>query len=129
MKHASKKESIKAFTEAEARAKEALEKQEKIDALMAEISELECHAEVVSSISLLNVQVHQADCGVGVIIEQNANKIKVQYADGQKTYVINRKYKNRPTFEDDQETVDAFTEYDEIVEQLKRLRAQMKRIS
>ena len=129
MTHASKKDSIKAFTEAEARAKEAREKQEKIDALMAEIRELEHKTEVFSEISLLNVQVHQADHGVGVIIEQKVNKIKVKYSDCEKTYYINRKYINRPTFEDDKETVDAFTEYDEIVEQLKKLKAQLSRIS
>ena len=129
MEHASKRDSIRAYTEAEARAKEAREKQEKIDALMVEISELESKAEAISRISLINVQVHQPKQGVGVVIEQNGNKIKVRYADCEKEYFINRKYINRPTFEDDKETVDAFTEYDEIVEQLKRLRAQVSAIA
>lgn len=128
MTHASKKDSIKAFTEAEARAKEAQEKQEKIDVLMAEISELECRAEMFTQISLLNVQVYQPTYGDGVIIEQNVNKIKVRYSDCEKTYFINRKYMNRPKFEDDQATVDAFTEYDELCEKIKRLKSQLERL-
>ncbi len=129
IQHASKKESIKAFTEAEARVKEAREKQEKIEAIEAEIRKLECRAEVFAGISLINVQVHQADLGTGVIIEQNVNKIKVRYSDCEKSYFINRKYINRPVFENDKETVDAFTEYDEIIEQIEMLKAKLSRLS
>lgn len=128
IKHASKRDSIKAFTEAEAREKEEREKQEKIDALMDKISELERKSEVFAEISLLNVQVYQSDYGVGLIIEQTVNKIKVRYSNCEKTYFINHKYINRPTFENDKETVDAFTEYDEIVEQIKRLKSQLNRL-
>ena len=128
MKHASKKDSIKAFTEAEARAKEAREKQEKIDALVAEISELERKASVFAGISLINVQVYQATYGSGTIIEQEVNKIKVRFESCEKTFIINRKYLSRPTFEDDKETVDAFTEYDEIVEKIKKLKGQLSRL-
>ncbi len=129
MKHASKKDSIKAFTEAEARAKEAREKQEKIDALVAEINELEHRASVFAGISLINVQVYQAAYGLGTIIEQEVNKIKIRFETCEKTFIINKKYLNRPKFENDKETVDAFTEYDEIIEQLRKLRAQLSRIS
>lgn len=128
MKHASKKDSIKAFTEAEARAKEAREKQEKIDALVAEISELERKASVFAGISLINVQVYQATYGSGTIIEQEVNKIKVRFESCEKTFIINRKYLSRPTFEDGKETVDAFTEYDEIVEKIKKLKGQLSRL-
>ena len=129
MKHASKKDSIKAFTEAEARAKEAREKQEKIDALLADISELERRASVFEGISLLNVQVYQATYGSGTIIEQEVNRIKVRFEACDKTFIINKKYLSRPTFEDDKETVEAFTKYDEIVEQLKKLRAHLSRLT
>ena len=126
--HASKKDSIKAFTQAEARAKEERERQEQIDAIEAEISKLECRAEVFKGISLINVQVYQAGLGNGIIVEQDVNKIKVRYSDCEKTYFINRKYFSRPVFEDDKETVDAFTEYDEIMEQIKMLKDKLKRL-
>ncbi len=129
MQHASKKDSIKAYTEAEARAREAREKQDRIDVIMAEINELERRAEVFSGISLINVQVNQIGYGVGVIVEQNINQITVRYSDCEKKYFINRKYINRPVFEDDKEIVDAFTEYDEIMEKIKKLRIQIERIA
>ena len=128
MRHASKKDSIKAFTEAEARERKARERQEQIDAIEAEINKLECRAEVFKGISLINVQVHQSGLGNGIVVEQNVNKVKVRYNDCEKTYFINRKYFNRPVFEDDKEIVDAFTEYDEIIDQIKTLRDKLKRL-
>lgn len=125
MTHASKKESIKAFSEAEARAREERERQEKIEATLAEISELECRAELFREISLINVQVTHKQEGTGVIIWQDANKIKVKYAGCEKTYSIHRKFINRPRFENDQEVIDVFTEFAEINEQIERLRIKL----
>ncbi|MBR3966057.1 MAG: hypothetical protein IKJ91_03175 [Clostridia bacterium] len=124
-----KKEVLKAFTLAEARAKEEREKQEKINALLSEINELECKAARFEEISLINVQVNQDALGSGVIIEQNVNKIKVRFESCDKVYYINKKYINRPVFEDDKEIVDAFTEYDEICDKIKKLQSQLNRIS
>lgn len=129
MIHATKKDSIKAFTEAEAREKEKLAKQEQLNSLLSAISELKAKADVFREISLLNVQVYQTTYGEGIIVEQNVNKIKVRYSDCEKIYYINRKYVNRPTFEDDQATVDAFTEYDELCEKIKRLNSEVERLS
>ena len=129
MHHAPKKLSIKAFTEAEARTKEALEKQEKINAIKDQISNLEKEANVFSEISLLNIQVYQKDYGTGIVIGQDVNRIKVKYANHEKDHYLNRKYFfGRPTFDNDKEIIDAFTKYDEIIEQLKRLNAQLNRL-
>ena len=125
--HASKKESVKAYTEAQLREKERLEKQARIDALNEEIHRLELEADAYSEISLIGVQVTQAQNGVGTIISQERNKIVVRFTACEKSYIINRKYSGRPTFEDDEEVVDAFTEYDNICEKLRSLHAQLKR--
>ena len=125
--HISKKESVKAYTEAQLREKERLEKQAKIDALNEEIHNLEVKADTYSEISLVGVQVTQAQNGIGTIINQEQNKIVVRFNECDKTYIINRKYSARPTFEDDEEIVDAFTEYDIICEKLRSLRSQLER--
>lgn len=128
MTHATKKESIKAFKEAEIRAKEKQEKEEKIKSILNQINELEKRAELFSNISLINVQVYQPSLGYGIIISQDINKIKVKYDNCEKSYMINKKYPNRPKFEDDEETVNAFTEYDETLEKIKKLKTQLNQL-
>lgn len=126
--HASKKESVKAYTEAQLREKELREKEEKISELLAEIHELKLKAETYAEISLLNVQVTQKMYGTGTIIKQEKNKVTVQFNDIEKVFIINKKYSARPTFEDDEEIVEAFTEYDDIMQRITNLENQLKRI-
>jgi len=125
--HASKKESVKAYTEAQLREKERLAKEEKINSLAAEIHELRLKAETYADISLLNVQVTQRMYGTGTIIAQDKNKVTVRFGDVEKVFVINKKFMARPTFEDDQEIVDAFTEYDDIMVKISMLESELKR--
>ena len=65
---------------------------------------------------------------IGTIIAQEINKVTVQYETGTKTYFINKKYISRPRFEDDDEIVDAFTEYDEKKVKLDGLYRELARL-
>lgn len=126
--HASKKESVKAYTEAQLREKEQREKEEKINALLSEIHELKLKAETYADISLLNVQVTQKMYGTGIIIKQEANKVTVLFGDIEKVFIINKQFAARPTFEDDEEIVEAFTEYDIICRKIASLESELKRL-
>lgn len=128
LSHAPKKLSTKAYTEAQRREKERQEYQKKVDALMAEITELENRAAVIEEISLLNVQVYQPANGTGLVIAQTGNMITVRFSQADKNYIISRKYPIRPTFEDDQEILDAYTEYENICKKLKLLKSDLKRL-
>ena len=126
--HASKKESIKAFALAELREKERREREERIAEAENELHALELESEKYNCISLLNVEVHQSLYGRGIVIEQNKNKITVKFDGGEKSFIINKKYPVRPTFENDAEIVDAFTEYDLLEEKIKSLKRKLATI-
>lgn len=118
MTHATKKESIKAFTEAEAREKERLEREAQIAELKDELHTLEMQKEQYENISLLNVEVFQSAYGSGIVIAQQGNKITVKFETCEKVFIINKKYPVRPKFENDTEIVEAFTEYDNLCQKI-----------
>ena len=129
MTHISKKESIKEYTLTQLREKEKAELEAKRNALLDEILRLELEIAPCKDIVLVGVQVNDKVTGaVGTIIEQEINKITVQYEAGVKVYFINKKYFSRPRFEDDEEIVQAFTEYDEKNEKIEALRRELSRI-
>jgi polyhydroxyalkanoate synthesis regulator phasin len=97
----------------------------KIDALEQQIEDLERSCDEYVDISLLGVQVTTAQYGVGTVIEQDVNKIKVRFAEVEKTFILDKKYPSRPRFEDDDEIVSAFTEYGQAQEQIKRLQREL----
>lgn len=126
--HKSKKESVKAHSLEELRMKEELEKQAKIDEIKDQIRELERQAEPYESISLLNVKVSMRGLGDGIIISQDKNKVTVQFANATKSYSISRKYFVRPTFEDNEEILDAFTDYEHILSEIETLKKRIEMI-
>ena len=122
----SKKESIKEYTLSQLREKEAQERQSKIDDILEQIRNFEALVEPYKEISLVGVQVTDKLTGaIGVIVEQEVNKIKVEFASGIKVYIINKKYFARPRFEDDEEIVNAFTEYDVLKEKIEVLKRKL----
>ena len=125
MLHITKKESIKAFTEAEAREKERIEKENKIEELQNTIFELEMAAEKYAPISLLNVEVVHHKYGKGIITSQEINKVNIKFDSCEKGFVIHKKYASRPTFENDSEIVEAMSEYDDAIQQIKNLRTKI----
>jgi hypothetical protein len=124
----SKKERIKAFTVAEAREKERIEKENKIAELQNEIFELEMSVEKYAPISLLNVKVIHHKYGKGIIISQDINKVNIKFDSCEKIFVIHKKYAGRPTFENDTEIVEAMSEYDDINQQIKSLKEKMDKL-
>lgn len=129
MTHKPKKESIKDFTIAKMREKEIAELEEKRVELVSSIELLESKADSFKEISLLGIQVTDKSTDtMGTIISQDVNRIKVKYPTCEKSYFINKKFSARPYFEDDSEIVALFTEYDEIKEQIKRLKSELARL-
>ena len=101
------------------------ERNEKIAELKDEISQLELKCSDVDEISLINVQVTSKQYGVGIVVEQNADKIKVKFNSAEKSFVLNAKYLSRPTFENDDEIIAIFTEYADNKERIKKLHKQV----
>lgn len=129
MKHISKKESIKEYTLAQLREKEQAELDAKRNAILDEINQLEMEISSYMDIDLIGVQVSEKDTGkTGTIIAQQMNKITVQYEAGIKKYSINKKFTSRPRFEDDEEIVEAFTEYDDKTKELDRLYKELEKL-
>lgn len=62
-----------------------------------------------ADISLVNIQVLMPKYGQGIVIEQNINKIKVQFDAVQKLFVLDDKYRVRPQFEDDEIVISTFS--------------------
>lgn len=121
MKYSKKKDSIKAYTAQQIKEKEQQERQEKIDIIEKEIHKIDVQLDQYQEISLIGVEVTQAKLGKGIVTEQAGNKIKVQFEQKAVSYIINRKYPMRPRFEDDEDIVDAFTVYDELIQKKQRL--------
>ena len=126
--HKSRKESIKAYSLDELRKKEEAEKQAKIDEIEEQICELRNQAEPYENISLLNVKVTMRGLGDGVVISQDKNMVTVQFEKETKSYSISRKYFVRPTFEDNDEILDAFTDYERILGEIDKLEKRIEMI-
>jgi hypothetical protein len=128
LEHEKKSETIKAFKLAEAQKKLELERQAKIAEIDEQISALQLQLEPYSSISLVNVKVVSDDYGEGAIIEQKGSQISVQFKDCTKSFIIDKKYIKRPTFENNDEVVEAFTEYNRLVDEIQKLERQKANI-
>lgn len=128
LSHAKKKDSIKAFKLEQLREEERKIKEAKIIALQDEIHEIEVELEEFEDISLIGVEITQTQYGKGVVIGQNKNMVKIQFANEEKTFKLGNKFPGRPRFENDEEIVDAFTKYDELSEKLKAKENELARI-
>ena len=126
LEHASKKASTKAYQLEQLREKEAQERAAKIAAVEEQIHELQVELEQYEDVSLIGVEVTQSKEGVGTVISQNGNMIKVQFPATTKTYAIHRKYSQRPTFEDDAEIVEIFSDMADKTAQIESLRKSLK---
>ena len=122
--HEKKSETIKAFKLEEAKRQKELERQKIIDELDEQISQLQLQLEPYSNISLLNVKVSSNAYGDGVIIDQKGSQISVQFDEFKKSFVIDKKFVKSLTFEDEETIVEAFTEYNRLKEEIKKLERQ-----
>ncbi len=98
----------------------------RITEIEQKIEELESSTDGCEDISLTGVQVTSAQYGSGMVVEQEINKITVQFDDVRKAFILDKKYHARPRFEDDEQIVEAFTIYGRAQEQIKRLRREME---
>lgn len=128
LRHAKKKESIKAYTAQQLKEKEEAERQQRITELEDAIHALDVQMELFEEISLLGVEVTQKMYGVGTVIAQEGSKITVQFPEKTTAYIINKQFAMRPRFENDDEVVEAFTEFDKLKAQKKKLEQELVRI-
>lgn len=126
--HANKKDSIKAYTEQQLKKKEAAERIKRITELEDAIHELDVQMEPYEEISLLGVEVTESTNGTGTVIAQDGGMITVRFLSKTTSYIINKKYKMRPRFENDDETVEAFTELDNMKEQKAKLEKELRKL-
>lgn len=106
----------------------AIKEQERLDqiaSLEQRISELELSIDDFEEVSLLGVEVTFPKYGVGTVVEQNINKIAVQFPEIKKEFVLDKSYSMRPRFENDEEIVEAFTAYGHARAEIDRLRKQL----
>ncbi len=128
MQHQSKKESIKAFTEAQIREKERLEKEARINSLENEIYDLELKAEQYAPISLINVEVKHYKYGTGIVVSQEINKIVVKFNDKETTLFVHKMYSKFFELEGGEEIIEALSDYADISSRLQKLREELKRL-
>ena len=118
-----KSESTSAYNKEQLRLKEEAKVQERIDSLETQIQAKDIELDKFRSISLLNVRVTHKQYGTGIVIAQKENTIKVRFPEGlEKSFIIHTKFPARPTFEDDEQVVDAFTEYDRLTREIQGLK-------
>lgn len=129
LSHIAKKDSIKQAKEAERQKEAAALLQQKIDLLVSEIEDLELALPDVSDIALNNVEVTSKQYGSGTVIEHELNKIKVQFSDVSKIFILDKKYPMRPTFENDVEVVAAYSEYATGVQKIESLKKQLEKLT
>ena len=126
--HKSKKEAIKKYTLEKLHQAEAEKVQEEIGNLEAQIQALDIQLDMYRSINLVGVQVNEKLYGIGTVIAQNVNTIKVAFTAGERSYIINKKYPMRPTFEDDVQIVEAMTNYELKLATRKNLEKQLAKL-
>ena len=123
------RDSIKHATEEEKKKEEEALLQQKIESLVSEIEDLELSLPDVSDIALTNVMVTSRQYGVGTITEHELNKITVQFNDVTKTFILDKKHPMRPTFENDSEVVEVYSEYGELSLKIDALKRQLQKLT
>lgn len=125
LKHRAKKDAIKAYTEEQRRKADTEERQTAIDAIEAKSRQLESQIDVYRSISLVGTQVRHKSWGIGTVIQQNINMVRVRFSEVEKQFIISTKFPLRPTFEDDAEIVAAMTDYEVKTKELESLKKKL----
>ena len=127
--HISKKESVRSYKIEQLRAQETAEREKKIDGLEQEIRSLQLSIEPYKDISLLDVEVSHQTYGVGTVVKQDVNIISVRFGDTEKSFKIHKTCVMRPTFENDAETVEAFTVYADTLDKIESLKRQLNSLT
>ena len=128
LSHAKKKDSIKAYTAQQLKEKEEAERLQRIAEIEAEIHSLEVQMDQFEEISLLGVEVTQKNYGDGTVIAQEGSRITVRFPTKTTVFVINKQHSMRPRFENDEDIVEAFTEFDRLKKQKEKLEEELGKI-
>lgn len=130
MTHAPKKEILKEYTLEQLRKKEAEELDEKRNQILNNIKVLEQQIEPCLDVSLIGVQVSEKSNGIGTVIKQDVNRISVKFSmEKPIDYIISCQYIRRPRFEDDEEIVEMFTEYENAKKRIQSLNKQLEQLN
>ncbi len=105
------------------------ERLERIASLEREIVDLENRCEGTEDISLIGVTVSSEQYGEGVVVMQDFNRITVRFAEVSKAFVLDKKYKSRPRFENDEDIVEAFTNYARMQQEIQNRIKEIERIN
>ena len=109
---------------AEKRAQQAA----KLNELQEQLLQYQTELADYELVSLIGTEVTSATYGVGVIVEQEENKITVQFAENKTSFMLHRKYAARPTFIDEQEIVDLMSNRADLMDAAKKVQQQIDRI-
>ena len=101
------------------------ERKTKIEALEDELAALERLCDRYEDISLLGVQVRSSQYGVGTVIEQNINIIKVRFLETVKSFKLDKRIVAPLVFENDEEIIEAFTEYGRANDRIKSIKKRL----
>lgn len=63
-----------------------------------------------------------------MVTEHNLNTIRVRFPGATKTFILDAKFPQRPTFENDADVVAAYTEYTSISGKIEKLEKQLKQL-
>lgn len=125
-----RKRSVSGEISAEEIARREAERIAQIESIEQEILELEKNCDGCEDISLIGVEVTSDKYGAGTVIAQEINKITVAFPASEKpvTFKLDKKYSNRPRFENDEDIVESFTVYGRAQERIELLRKKLKRL-
>ncbi len=104
--------------------------QEEIEAPDREIEDLSLRRDLpdMDEISLLGVEVSHAMYGRGIVTNQQANTITVDFGENLiKKYALSDTLTNRPSFEGEADVLPLFGEYARLMKQIKELESERKR--
>ena len=98
--------------------------------LDAKLEELKGKQTAFLQNSFVSQKVYHKTFGEGVIIEQKEDIIKVSFPESGnvKSFVIHRKFVNRPVFEDDEEAISKFSEFADLRQSMIHLKQERIRL-
>lgn len=110
------------------RNKEAGLRSEKKNSLIAEMIELQDQLVPLQTkfadlelVSLIGTEVTFSNYGTGIVIKQNENQISVRFGELIKSFNIHRQYPQRPTFADDEQIVELFSDHYDTLKAIEKI--------
>ena len=128
LEYVSKKESIKAFTEAELRKAEKEAKEAKIATIESEIRGLKDRVNEYAKTTLIGIKIKHIKYGDGVIVGHDVNTIDAEFSDGKKSLSLGQQFSDRFEFDNRDEIIEKMSDYAESLERIEELEQEFERI-